>query len=109
MISHGGGAVQWHPPTGGPVGIGYRRQLKTLDASMVVVGAIIGSGIYLGPTLVAQNTGSLTLALGLWVAGGVISIAGGFCFAELGARMPEAGGSYVYLLEAFGRMAAFLQ
>lgn len=87
----------------------YRRQLGTLDTVMIICGTVIGGGIFLSPPIVAKAAGSTALALAVWVLGGVITLAGGFCFAELGARMPVAGGSYVYLREAFGRAAAFVQ
>ncbi len=75
---------------------------------MAVMGGIIGSGIFLGPQVVAQRVGSARLTLTAWVLGGVIALAGALCFAELGARRPRAGGGYVYLREAFGPLPAFL-
>lgn len=88
---------------------GYQRQLGTLDAIMIISGAVIGAGIFLAPPGVAKSAGSVELTLGVWMLGGIITAAGGFCFAELGARFPHAGGSYVYLREGFGRAAAFVQ
>ncbi len=75
---------------------------------MAVIGGIIGSGIFLGPQVVAQRVGSAGLTLTAWVLGGVIALIGALCFAELGARRPRAGGGYVYLREAFGPLPAFL-
>ena len=89
--------------------MGYRRQLGTLDVIMIISGAVIGGGIFMNPPIVARAAGSGGLALAMWALGGVITMAGAFCFAELGARLPHAGGSYVYLREGYGRAAAFVQ
>jgi APA family basic amino acid/polyamine antiporter len=87
---------------------GYVRRLRLWDAALIVVGGIIGGGIFLNPGIAAQRTDSgLTLLL-MWVGAGVLTLIGALCFAELGARRPQAGGSYVYLREAFGPLAGFL-
>jgi APA family basic amino acid/polyamine antiporter len=75
---------------------------------MMVVGGIIGSGIFLNPAIVAQRVGTVGLTLTVWVLGGVIALIGALVFAELGARRPVAGGGYVYLRDAYGRLPAFL-
>ena len=75
---------------------------------MLVVGGIIGSGIFLNPAIVAQRVGSARLIMLTWLLGAVIALLGAFIFAELGARRPAAGGGYVYLREAFGPLPAFL-
>lgn len=75
---------------------------------MMVVGGIIGSGIFLNPAIVAQRVGSPTLIMTAWAIGAAVALLGAFVFAELGQRMPAAGGGYVYLREAFGRLPAFL-
>jgi basic amino acid/polyamine antiporter, APA family len=75
---------------------------------MVVIGGIIGGGIFLNPSLVAQRVGSTPLVLTTWVLGGAIALIGALAFAALGARRPDAGGGYVYLREAFGPLPAFL-
>ena len=73
-----------------------------------MVGGIIGGGIFLNPGIAAQRTDSgLTLLL-LWIGAGVLTLIGALCYAELGARRPQAGGSYVYMREAFGPLAGFL-
>lgn len=87
---------------------GYARRLGVLDATMVVVGGIIGSGIFLNPALVAQRTDSSGMTLLAWALGGVFALAGAFIYAELGARRPQAGGGYVYLRESYGPLIAFL-
>jgi len=88
--------------------ITYARRLGLFSATMAVMGGIIGSGVFLGPQIVAARVGSAGLTLVAWVVGGVIALAGAFCFGELGARRPRAGGGYVYLREAFGPLPAFL-
>ncbi|MBN8884271.1 MAG: amino acid permease [Rudaea sp.] len=87
---------------------GYLRRLGVWDASMIVVGGVIGSGIFRVPAAVAKQTGSATEQLIAWSLGGVIALIGALCYAELGARRPNAGGGYVYLREAFGLIVAFV-
>jgi len=87
---------------------GYLRRLRPLDAALIVVGSIIGGGIFLNPGIAAQRTGSGLSLLLMWVGAGVLTLIGALCYAELGARRPQTGGSYVYLREAFGPLAGFL-
>ncbi len=75
---------------------------------MLVVGGIIGSGIFLNPAIVAQRVGSARLIMLTWALGALVALLGAFIFAELGARRPAAGGGYVYLRDAFGPLPAFL-
>ena len=75
---------------------------------MMVVGGIIGSGIFLNPSIVAQRVGSGALTMVVWGIGALVAISGAFIFAELGARNPAAGGGYAYLRDAFGPLPAFL-
>lgn len=86
----------------------YARRLSTFDGTMVVVGGIIGAGIFLNPSIVAQRMDTPFLVLTAWAIGGLIALIGALCFGELGSRRPEAGGGYVYLREAFGPLPAFL-
>ncbi len=86
----------------------YVRRLGLFDAAMVVMGGIIGGGIFLNPSIVAQRIATANGVLVTWVIGGAIGLAGALCFAELGGRRPFAGGGYVYLREAFGPLPAFL-
>jgi APA family basic amino acid/polyamine antiporter len=86
----------------------YLRRLGLFDASMVVMGGIIGGGIFLNPSIVAQRIATPRGVLLTWIIGGAIGLAGALCFAELGGRRPQAGGGYVYLREAFGPLPAFL-
>jgi APA family basic amino acid/polyamine antiporter len=75
---------------------------------MVVIGAIIGSGIFINPRLVAQSLDSTWLVLAAWSVGGLVALCGAFAYAELGARFPRAGGQYVYLKDAWHPLAGFL-
>lgn len=75
---------------------------------MLVVGGIVGSGIFLNPAIVAQRVHTPALTMTAWGLGAAIALVGAFVFAELGARRPEAGGGYAYLRDAFGPLPAFL-
>src|SRR5690242_17031898 len=86
----------------------YLRRLGVFDTTMVVIGGIIGAGIFLNPAIVAQRVHSAAFILTAWIVGGAVALVGALAFAELGARRPQAGGGYVYLTEAFGPLAAFL-
>ena len=87
---------------------GYSRSLGLFSATMLVVGGIIGSGVFLNPSIVAARTGTAGLTIGTWALGAVIALLGAFIFAELGRRRPQAGGGYAYLRDAFGPLPAFL-
>jgi basic amino acid/polyamine antiporter, APA family len=87
---------------------GYAQRLGLFSATMMVVGGIIGAGIFLNPAIVAQRVGTASATMATWGLGAVIAMLGAFVFAELGARAPKAGGGYVYLRDAFGRFPAFL-
>jgi APA family basic amino acid/polyamine antiporter len=86
----------------------FRRELTCFDATMVVVGGIIGAGIFINPYLVAQRLPSAGLVLVAWAAGGLIALGGALAFAELASLFPRAGGEYVYLREAYHPVVGFL-
>jgi APA family basic amino acid/polyamine antiporter len=88
--------------------VSFRRALGPFDATMVVIGGIIGSGIFINPYLVAQKLDSPALVLAAWGAGGVIALIGAFAYAELGRLLPRAGGQYVYLSQAWHPLVGFL-
>ena len=88
--------------------VGYARRIGLFSGTMLVVGGIIGSGIFLNPAIVAQRVGSARLIMLTWLIGAGVALLGAFIFAELGARRPAAGGGYVYLRDAFGALPAFL-
>jgi APA family basic amino acid/polyamine antiporter len=95
-------------PPAKPSASGYVPTLSLFSATMMVVGGIIGSGIFLNPAIVAQRVATVELTLAVWGLGGIVALIGALVFAELGARRPVAGGGYVYLQEAYGRLPAFL-
>jgi basic amino acid/polyamine antiporter, APA family len=84
------------------------RELGAYHAAAVVVGTIIGSGIFLVPTEMMQAVGSAALVYLAWIVGGLLSFFGALTYAELGAMKPQAGGEYVYVRDAYGPLAAFL-
>lgn len=85
-----------------------RRELSVFDATAVVIGAIIGVGIFFTPSTVAATAGSGGLALTTWVIGGLIAMLGAMTFAELGALVPRAGGQYELLRDAYGPATGFV-
>ena len=84
------------------------RVLGPVGATAVVVGSVIGSGIFKKAGGIAENIGRVDLILLVWIVCGVLSLLGALAFAELGAMMPHAGGQYVYLRAAFGPLSGFL-
>ena len=83
-------------------------RVGAFDATMVVMGGIIGSGIFINPYVVAKLVHTPALILGAWVAGGVLALIGAFIYAELAARMPRVGGQYAYIREAYHPLLGFL-
>ena len=86
----------------------FRRALGPFDATMVVIGGIIGSGIFINPYLVARTLDTPWQVLAAWMAGGSVALAGAFAYAELGQLLPRAGGQYVYLSKAWHPLVGFL-
>jgi APA family basic amino acid/polyamine antiporter len=84
------------------------RGLTLTDTTALVVGTVIGTGVFLKTAPMAQSVGSPALVMAAWVAAGLLSLAGALTYAELGAMMPQAGGEYVYLKHSYGDAAAFL-
>ena len=84
------------------------RKLSLLDAVSIVIGIVIGGGIFVVPNLVAQNLSSPGLILSAWIFAGVVSLFGALACAELGAAIPATGGQYVFLRESYGAFAGFL-
>ncbi|KAG1439911.1 hypothetical protein G6F57_019225 [Rhizopus arrhizus] len=76
--------------------------LSVMDAIVVLVGVVIGIGIFGFPPLVAQHAGSEAMYIALWCAGGLVMLVGALCYAELGSAYPGAGGEYLYLTRAWG-------
>jgi APA family basic amino acid/polyamine antiporter len=87
---------------------GLARRLGLFDVTMIVMGGIIGSGIFMNPSVVAKHVDTPFLIIGVWVLGGLVALAGSFIYGELAARMPNVGGQYAYLREAIHPLPAFL-
>jgi APA family basic amino acid/polyamine antiporter len=85
-----------------------RRLLGVFDATMIVMGGIVGSGVFINPYVVALRVHTPFLILGVWLAGGAVAMLGAFIWAELASRLPGAGGQYFYLREAYHPAVAFL-
>jgi basic amino acid/polyamine antiporter, APA family len=84
------------------------RGLTLTDTTALVIGTVIGTGVFLKAAPMSQAVGTPMLVLAAWVAAGLLSLAGALTYAELGAMMPEAGGEYVYLRKSYGEASAFL-
>ncbi len=86
-----------------------KKEVGLFGAISVLSGIMIGSGIfYIGSYVLIRCGMNIGLALIVWVLGGFVTLMSGICFAELGAMMPKAGGTYVYLREAYGKRLAFI-
>ena len=84
------------------------RKLGVFPATNLVIANMVGAGIFTTTGLLMQELGSPLLMIGLWMAGGILALCGAFCYGELGAAMPRAGGEYVYLSELFHPLLGFL-
>ena len=93
---------------GAPASAGLRKELNVFDASAVVVGTVIGSGIFLLPSFVAAQLHSLAAVLLVWLFGGLLSLFGALSLAELGSIYPGTGGLCTYLRHVYGPLPAFL-
>src|SRR5438045_2655940 len=91
-----------------PEEVPLARRLGVFDATMIVMGGIIGAGIFVNPAVVARNVHTPALILGAWLIGGLIALIGAFVYAELAALRPRVGGQYAYLRDAYHPMVAFL-
>lgn len=87
---------------------GLKRQVGLTGGVSIVVGTMIGSGIFASPKYVAINAGSVGMTLLVWSLGGVLSVLGSLGYIELGLAIKKSGGEYIYFKEAFGAMIAFL-
>src|SRR5437764_1752694 len=91
-----------------PEEVPLARRLGVFDATMIVMGGIIGAGIFVNPAVVARNVHTPALILGAWLIGGLIALIGAFVYAELAALRPRVGGQYAYLRDAYHPLVAFL-
>lgn len=91
-----------------PETVQLKKELGVFDGIGVIVGVIIGSGIFVSPKGVLKNAGSVLMSLVVWILCGMLSTFGACCYAELGAAIPKSGGEFAYLNESFGGLLAFL-
>jgi APA family basic amino acid/polyamine antiporter len=96
------------PPETSSSQLELKRDLGVWSAAAIVVGTVIGSGIFLVPNAMVKNVGSPGMVFAVWIFGGILSLFGALSYAELAAALPQAGGEYVYLREAYGPLWAFL-
>lgn len=95
------------PEDGKDKAVGLKREMGLLAAVNIIIGVMIGSGIFVSPTAALKYSGSVGMCLVVWSVCGVISLIGALCFAELGTVVPRSGADYAYLLESFGRLHKF--
>ncbi|KAK3861275.1 hypothetical protein Pcinc_032725, partial [Petrolisthes cinctipes] len=85
-----------------------KRKVTLVNGVSIIVGSIIGSGVFVSPGGVLQSAGTPGAALIIWALCGVFCLLGALCFGELGTMLPAAGGEYAYILQAFGSVPAFI-
>ncbi|TMS09707.1 Large neutral amino acids transporter small subunit 2 [Larimichthys crocea] len=114
----GAGCGQSQPPdspsgdggdAGASSGVALKKQIGLVSACGIIIGNIIGSGIFVSPKGVLENASSVGVAIIVWVSTGVITAIGALCYAELGVTIPKSGGDYSYVNDIFGGLAGFLR
>jgi len=108
LTSDAGGASVTESAAGARTGVQLVRGLGLLAATAILIGDVVGTGVFLKARVMTCNVGSPSIVLAVWVVGGLLSLAGALTYAELAAMMPRAGGEYVFIREGYGRLPAFL-
>ncbi|XP_040301552.1 asc-type amino acid transporter 1 [Herpailurus yagouaroundi] len=96
------------PGPGASERVALKKEIGLVSACTIIIGNIIGSGIFISPKGVLEHSGSVGLALFVWILGGGVTALGSLCYAELGVAIPKSGGDYAYVTEIFGGLAGFL-
>ncbi|XP_039591362.1 cystine/glutamate transporter-like [Polypterus senegalus] len=86
-----------------------RKTVSLLGSVCLIIGSVVGSGIFIAPKGILKNSGNIGMSLIIWLATGIVSTLGALCYAELGTSIKKSGGQYIYLLETLGPMPAFLR
>ena len=103
------GIEQMTPGDGEKDGVELKATMGLIQGCNVIIGCIIGSGIFVAPGGVLMGTGSINLALVIWILSGIFSMIGAYCYAELGLLIKKAGGDYAYIHYTFGAFVGFIR
>lgn len=106
VSSNSGSKIFDSEPSSGPIQL--KKQLGLMNGVGIIVGVIIGSGIFISPKGVLLSAGSIGSSMIVWLSCGLLVMCGALCYAELGTAIPKSGGEFAYLKEAFGPLSAFL-